>query len=367
MVLGYAAMSFPDVLGVVAERLRLEDFASIAVFVWFAVVSLPSGVLCGRIGSRKAAVLSLGVSILGVALLAFGGERSLMAVAGLAAGGAANVLLQVAMPAHIAELFDADRQTGVLTVGQFAKTFMAIALPFVLAGCAAMGNWRLFFLAFGALMAVAALVLALPGGDDAERPAERTTFKSAVALLRDTPTALVVSVFAIAVMSDVAFNLSVPGAVRGRFMAGDSTVGAVYAVLFGVKLPVMLFGAWLFGRFGTARFFAPSIAVALAGAATMLLAGGLAAYLAGVALFAAGYANMYAYVFGAASPRHPKGRAAAVSALIAMAIAGGAFASPVLAAIAPLGGRSAEALVVASVATMFVLVSAAGRLSGRRG
>ena len=358
---GYATMSFPDVLGVVAERLRLADFASVAVFAWFALVSLPSGVVCGRIGSRKAAVLAMGATTLAVALLAFSGERSAMAVAGLALAGAANVLLQVAMPTHVAESFGAEVQAGVLTLGQVVKSFTAILLPFVLAGCASAGNWRLFFLVFGAMTLVAVLPMAFSGGGGSRLMSRRTSLASVLRLLGDRPTALVAAVFAIAIMSDVAFNLSIPNAVRGRFMSGDSTIGVVYAVLFGIKLPVMFAGAWLFSRYGTARFFVPSLAVALAGAATLLFAENFTVYIAGVVLFAGGYANLYGFVFGAASPRHPPECAAEVSSLMVMAIAGGALASPALVAFGAFGDNGAEKLVLASAMTILFLAVAVSR------
>ena len=83
------------------------------------------------------------------------------------------------------------------------------------------------------------------------------------------------------------------------------------------------------------------------------------------ALFAAGYANVYGFVYAVAAPRHPSGKAASVAALLTMSIAGGALASPLIAAMSRLGARSAEVLSVAATAVLLLLAALAKRLSGR--
>lgn len=245
VLLAYSCMAFPDALGVIASRLRLDGIASSLVFAWFALFAIPSGQTSA---SSKRGTASL---------------------------------------------------VGVVEVA------------------------------------------------------------------RDVPTALAALSFAVGVIADVAFNLSVPNTVHQRFDMGDAAVGTVYAVLFGVKLPVTLLGAWLFGQSDARRLFPASIALAAAGAVALIVADGFFAYLAGVGLFAAGYANVYGFVFAVAAPRHPSDRAASVAALLTMSIAGGALASPLIAAMSCLGYRSAEVLSAAATAVLLLLAALAKRLSGR--
>ncbi|MBR2940734.1 MAG: hypothetical protein IKC14_05425 [Kiritimatiellae bacterium] len=49
VMLAYACLAFPDAIGVVAERLQFGGFASSLVFVWFALLSIPAGMLCARL------------------------------------------------------------------------------------------------------------------------------------------------------------------------------------------------------------------------------------------------------------------------------------------------------------------------------
>jgi len=103
--------------------------------------------------------------------------------------------------------------------------------------------------------------------------------------------------------------------------------------------------------YGARRFFGVAALVSLVGASFMLACGAWWAYLVGVGLFAAGFANVYGHVIDAAMPRHPA-EASAVSSVLVMSISAGALASPLLAAIGGLGPRAPEGLVLALVALL---------------
>lgn len=356
-------MAFPDALGVVAARLRLDGIASPLVFAWFALFAIPSGLLCDRFGSRRVAVFSLLGTLPAFALLANGGNGLCVAAAGLAVAGAANVALQVALPSRAVEMVGVSCQASVMTLGLFAKTLGAMAIPFAIAAFADVKDWRLFFPAFGAVFLAAAALVWFGGGESSCPRRGAASLAGAVEVARDVPTALSALAFAVGVIADVAFNLSVPDAVHLRFAMGDAAVGTVYAVLFGVKLPVTLLDAWFFARCDARRFFPASIAIAALGVFALIMVEGFAAYLVGVALFAAGYANVYGFVYAVAAPRHPSGKAASVAALLTMSIAGGALASPLIAAMSCLGVRTAEVLSAAATAVLLLLAKSAGQLT----
>ena len=365
VLLAYSCMAFPDALGVIASRLRLAGIASSLVFAWFALFAIPSGLLCDCFGSRRVAVFSLVGTLLAFALLVLGGDGSWVAAAGLAVAGAANVALQVVLPSRAVELFGVSRQASVLTLGLFVKMLFAMTIPFAIAAFAHVGDWRLFFPAFGAVLSVAAALVWFGGTQTSACPKRGSaSLAGVIEVVRDVPTGLAALSFAVGIIADVAFNLSVPDAVHLRFGMGDAAVGTVYAVLFGMKLPVTLLGAWLFARCDARRFFPASIAIAALGMFALMSAEGLFAYLVGVALFAAGYANVYGFVYAVAAPRHAPDRAASVAALLTMSIAGGALASPLIAAMSCLGCRSGEVLSAAATAILLLLAALANRLSG---
>jgi len=358
VALAYASLAFIDAIGVLQERLRLEGVASSLVFLWFALVPLPAGALCRRLGAGRVAVSALLAMLPALALL-FAGGGFVPAAAGLALAGVSNVVLQVALPVRVAEAFGVARQASVMTLGLFVKMLVAGALPLALAFFAAAGDWRLFFVPVGVVCASAAAFLRGGVADAAARGG--ASFRAVWRSLRDAPTAFCAAAFAAGVVADVAFNVSVPAAVRDRFGMGEAAAGAVYALLFGVKLPAVLAGAWLFAKGRADRLFVPSTLLSFVGSLAMLLAGGFAAYLAGVALFAAGCANVYGFVFGIASPRHGAGGAPAVAALLAMSVSAGAAASPLVAAVRPLGPLGPGSLVSAAALALLAFAQAAVR------
>ena len=117
----YAVMSFPDGIGVMAARFGMEGFASTLMFLWFALLPIPAGKLCGRMGGRRTVGLSLAVALPAFVLLWQGQPQSTVVACGFALAGIANVLLQTSVPVWAAELFGAVRLSGWLTAGLFVR------------------------------------------------------------------------------------------------------------------------------------------------------------------------------------------------------------------------------------------------------
>lgn len=352
VLLAYAVMALADCLGVLSSRAGLIGISSTLFFIWFAVAPLPVGAMCNRVGAVRVLRCALSMSIVACVLLVAGAWNAWCAFAGFCLAGLANVSLQVAVPAWVAEGFPSRCVAGVLTTGLFAKTAAAVAFPFLVSSLADIGCWWLSLAPFVALSVAACLFVGSAVSDgSAIGAAHGSASFSFLCVLRDPVVSCAVIAFAVAIVADVAFNLSVPGVVSRRFFGGGTAVGVVYSVWFGVKLPLMLVGSRLFLRYGARRFFGVGALMSLAGVALMLACNGFCVYLLGVGLFAAGFANVYGHVFDAIMPRHVND-APAVSALLVMSIAAGALASPLVAAADGLGVRATESLLLAIVAIL---------------
>ena len=233
----YAVMSFPDGIGVMAARFGMEGSASTLMFLWFALLPIPAGKLCGRMGGRRAVALSLAVALPAFVLLWQGQPQSTVVASGFALVGIANVLLQTSVPVWAAELFGAVRLSGWLTAGLFVRMAVAMSVPFAVAALSAVGDWRFVFPIFVAVTAGAACMVWHGGvkldATRASRGSAPVTLRSVAALLKDRPAVLAAFAFAVAVIADIAFNLSVPATVVGRFGGGDMDVGFTYTVLSG--------------------------------------------------------------------------------------------------------------------------------------
>ena len=365
VLLLYAVMALVDCLGALSSQAGLIGVSSTLFFIWFAVAPLPVCALCNCAGTVRVLRCALSMSIVACVLLAAGARHAWCAFAGFCLAGLANVSLQVAVPAWAAESVPSRCVASVLTAGLFAKTAVAVAFPFLVSAMADVVYWWLSLAPFVAF-SVAACFFA--GSSASEGHAvgaahDRVLF-SFGRVLGDPVACCAAVAFAIAIVADVVFNLSVPGVVARRFFGGGTSVGVVYSVWFGVKLPLMLVGSRLFLRYGARRFFGVAALVSLAGVVLMLACNGFGLYLLGVGLFAAGFANVYGHVFGAAVLRHPD-CASAVSALLVMAISSGALASPLLALVGECESCASESLLLACVALLLPFAAILSTFRGK--
>ena len=362
--LAYAVMSLVDGIGVLSDRTNQTSISSSLFFLWFALCPLPVAVLCARQGALRVLSAAMAVAVAACVCLGLGGRCAALSAAGFALAGLSNVALQVSVPVFVGEWSSPARLAGIVTGGLFVRTVVAVAFPFIVTFAASRCRWQL---ALAPFVVLACLSLALVHSFRREAVATSVARTSVLPALRRVGTdALVVGsvlAFAVAIIADVVFNLSVPSIIVRRFGGGGMSVGVVYAVWFGVKLPLMLLGSRIFLRYEAQRFFGVAILVATVGAAIMCLSGRWGVFLLGVGLFAAGFANVYGHVFGAAAPQHPDD-CPAVSMLLVMAISAGALASPLLTAAGALGSRAPEGLVLALTAVVLPL---AAFLSFRRG
>ena len=173
IVAAYAVMAFPDGIGVMAARFGMEGSASTLMFLWFALLPIPAGKLCGRMGGRWAVALSLAVALPAFVLLWQGESQSVVVASGFALAGISNVMLQTTAPVWAAESFGAARLSGVLTAGLFVKTSVAIGLPFAVMALFAFGYANIYGFVYGvaaprhpgAIPSVSALLtLSIAGG-----------------------------------------------------------------------------------------------------------------------------------------------------------------------------------------------------------
>ena len=76
ILFGFFVMGFVDVVGIATNYVKqdfglsdtLANLIPMMVFLWFAVFSIPAGMLMGRIGRRNTVAVSLGITIVAMLL-----------------------------------------------------------------------------------------------------------------------------------------------------------------------------------------------------------------------------------------------------------------------------------------------------------
>lgn len=118
-------MGFVDIVGIATSYVK-SDFAglsdsvvnmiSLSCFLWFLVLSIPTGMLMNRIGRKNTVLLSFAVHVLAMCmpLIAYDFASVLIAFGLIGIG---NTLLQVSMNPLVMEVVTKDKLTGTLTLG----------------------------------------------------------------------------------------------------------------------------------------------------------------------------------------------------------------------------------------------------------
>ena len=225
LLAGFFVMGFGDIIGTVMNQVKAECAANaddiswlmpVFAYVWFLAISIPTGVMAGRIGRKNAVLVSLAVTVAAMAVPLFASaERWYLYVVAFALVGIGNTIIQAALPALMSNVVEPSQLPSRISLGQFAKAVCAALTPvFVYLTATALGNWKLLFPLYGALTAGAAIWLWISDIPD-ERASggtvgAATTFGGCLAMLKE-PYVLAMTVgILFSVGADVGFSVAIP-------------------------------------------------------------------------------------------------------------------------------------------------------------
>lgn len=190
ILFGFLVMGFVDVVGIATSYVKsdfglsdtLANLLPMMVFLWFAIFSIPTGLLMARVGRRNTVVLSLAVTLVAmcIPLLFYQFTSVLLAFALLGIG---NTMLQVSLNPMVAAVVSSDKTASVLTLGQFLKAISSFLGPLIAGACASFaGDWKGIFLVY-ALTTLLSAIWLLTGVHEQKIETEiKTTFGTVCAL-----------------------------------------------------------------------------------------------------------------------------------------------------------------------------------------
>ena len=341
---GFFVMGFADIVGTVVNQVKSEcalddvtaGFLPSMIFAWFFLISLPSGVLAGRIGRKNTVLVSLAVTVAAMLLpLAAGADRPWPYFAAFALIGIGNTILQAALPALMGNVVPPALLASRISLGQFVKAICAALTPvFIYVAASAMGNWRLVFPIYGVVAAATATWLMFSRIPD-EREASggiavsRTTFGSCFALLRNPLVlALTIGIF-FAVGLDVGFSVAIPEFLKGEYKMDVNSAGVGPTVYFVGKTIAAAAGAVLLAKCSPVKCFPWCVGLTIIAVAGIFACPGSVSFLVCVFVAAFASANTFGICMGIALDKMPE-KANEITSLMVMAIAGGAVVPPVL-------------------------------------
>ena len=364
VLFGFFIMGFVDVVGISTNYVK-QDFAlsdtlanllPMMLFLWFAILSVPTGLLMNKIGRKNTVLLSMGITFLAmlVPLVSYSFTMILIAFSLLGIG---NTIIQVSLNPLLLNVVRGDRLTSSLTLGQFIKAIAAFLGP-IIAGVAAvsLGNWKFIFLVFAAITVISGLWLMLTPIYEEPVDVSFSSFTASFGLLKD-PTILMLFLGIIFVVGvDVGLNTTIPKFLIERSNIPLEKAGLGTSLYFAARTIGTFAGAILLIKLSGRNFFIVSMLIAIPVLIIMLFVENLWAILSLIFLLGLAVANVFSIIFSAALRRRPQ-RGNEISGLLIMGIAGGAVIPLIMGVVSDSYGQTGG-MAVLLVALVYLMYSA---------
>lgn len=361
VLFSFFVMGFVDVVGVATSYVkadfglndRIANLLPMMVFLWFAVCSLPTGILMGRIGRKRTVMASAVVTFVAM-LLPLADYSFPVVLAAFALLGIGNTMLQVSLNPLLADVAREAHTTSMLTLGQFIKAVCSMLGP-VLVGTAAgvWGNWRLIFPLYAFITLLSWIWMARLKVDQSH--SEAVSARSVWGLLSNRYMLMLLSVIVLSVGFEIGLMTAVPKYLSeyGSLPLDRAAMGC--SLYYMARTAGTFGGAVILSWIPPRRFLTVSMALALAALALFMSVTNTAVLFAALFILGLCCANIFAIAFSAALHAAP-GRANEVSALMIMGVAGGALLPPVMGVVADMSGQWAS-LFVPGAALLYMLVA----------
>ena len=364
VMFGFFIMGFVDIVGIATNYVK-ADFAgmddkvasliSLSCFLWFLILSIPTGMLMNRIGRKKTVLLSFAVTAVAmlIPILKYDYVCILVAFAMLGVG---NTILQVALNPLVSSVVSSDKLTGTLTLGQFTKavsSFLGPILAAMFAGSAF--GWKAVFPTYSIITFLAMVWLALSPIQEQMVERSEISFGRTFSLLKDKYIVLFFVGILVLVGVDVGMGITFPKLLQERCSLPLEKAGLGNSVYFLARTVGAFLGGLILMKYPAGKFFTASSLVALAALVGLIFSKNLVTVLVFVALFGLGYANLFSIIFSISMLKVPQ-KTNEVSALLIVGVCGGAIIPPVLGVVTDSFGTQGAALVALTLAWLFMVV-----------
>ena len=364
VMFGFFIMGFVDIVGIATNYVK-ADFAgmddkvasliSLSCFLWFLILSIPTGMLMNRIGRKKTVLLSFAVTAVAmlIPILKYDFVCILVAFAMLGVG---NTILQVALNPLVSSVVSSDKLTGTLTLGQFTKavsSFLGPILAAMFAGSAF--GWKAVFPTYSIITFLAMVWLALSPIQEQMVERSEISFGRTFSLLKDKYIVLFFVGILVLVGVDVGMGITFPKLLQERCSLPLEKAGLGNSVYFLARTVGAFLGGLILMKYPAGKFFTASSLVALAALVGLFFSKNLVTVLVFVALFGLGYANLFSIIFSISMLKVPQ-KTNEVSALLIVGVCGGAIIPPVLGVVTDSFGTQGAALVALTLAWLFMVV-----------
>ncbi|WP_374164481.1 sugar MFS transporter [Arcticibacter sp. MXS-1] len=336
--LSFFVMGFVDIVGVATSYIKkdfglsdsMANLIPMMVFVWFAVFSIPTVLLMGKIGRKKTVLISLCITSAAL-LVPLGFYDYFGMLVSFALLGIGNTVLQVSLNPLAAAIVSRERLASTLSMGQFIKAVSSFLGPVIMAFSASwLNNWHTAFLIYCVITILSILVLSsLKTNETAtsETPQNPSSFKQLPALFNDRYLVSCVIVILLIVGIDVGLNTSIPKLLMERLDLDLDDAALGTSLYFASRTIGTFIGALLLIKLSPVRFLRVTLIVAILAFIGLMFSSSFWPLLALITVIGLACANVFSIIFSLAL-KHDMSHSNEISALMVMGVSGGALLSP---------------------------------------
>ncbi len=366
VMIAFFTMGFVDMVGTATNYVKADfalsdtmaNFLPSMVFLWFFLLSVPTGLLMNRIGKRKTVLLSLVVTAVAL-ILPLCGYNYPVLLASFCLLGIGNTLMQVSLNPLASCIVSGEKFASTLTFGQFVKAIASFIAP-ILASWASLqfGNWRLLYPIFLVFALIAIVYLSLTKIEE-EIPKDKTSsFIDCLKLLGDGSVLLLFLGIVAHVGIDVGVNTCAPKIIMERLALPLEKAGIATSIYFLFRTLGCLSGSFILAKFPLKKFFAVSVCLMILSMIGLFVCRSLAGLYVAIALVGFGNSNIFSMVFSRALYYLPE-RSNEMSGLMVMGIIGGTVFPLLMGILSDAMGTQTGSVIVISMGVAYLVYLAA--------
>lgn len=337
LLFGFFVMGFVDVVGIATNYVKkdfllsdtLANLIPMMVFLWFAVCSVPTGMLMRKIGKKNTVEAALAVTFLAMLLPLFAYNFTVVLLA-FALLGIGNTMLQVALNPMVASVVSSDKITSILTLGQFLKAVSSFLGPLIAGAAASVwGNWKLIFIVYAVTTLLSALWLMFATRNTEDGGTKKTSLATVLSLFKDSYILMLFMGILLIVGIDVGLNTTIPKILMEKLGMELSEAGLGTSLYFSARTIGAFVGAFVLAKVASNVFLKYSMAIAVLAFFGLLWADGLWMLGAMIVVLGLACANVFSILFSYALQHRPQ-QDNEISALMIMGVSGGALVTPLM-------------------------------------
>ena len=363
VLFGFFIMGFVDVVNISTSYVKadfllndkLANLLPMMVFLWFAVFSIPTGMIMGRIGRRKTVLLSALVTTVAmlIPLMEYSFPSVLIAFTLLGIG---NTILQVSLNPLITNVVPAYRIASMLTLGQFIKAISSFLGP-IIAGVAVsvFGNWKLLFPVYsGATILSFIWLLSVPVSEQKEESGK--SGEKIFVLLKNKTILVFFTIIVLIVGFEISLMTAMPKYLLERCNMPLEKGGLGCSLYYAARTAGTFFGSILLARISSRKFLINTMLAAVIVFVFLMLTSHVWAIMISLAVVGLMCANVFAIVFSGALQTDPD-KTNEISALMITGVAGGALLPPLMGIVSDASSQLIS-LFIPLAALVYILVTA---------